>query len=79
MLISICQFLFEYVNLHELFRCQGIDVATDLPHWRDTGVKESEFRHMCGNSVCLPVLSRILAEGLWSAGLVASKPVFESE
>ena len=49
--------------------------ASDYP-WEEAGVTKAQMGQMLGNTMSLPVVGKVLAEALWSAGLVASKPTF---
>jgi DNA-cytosine methyltransferase len=62
------------ITLTEMFRFHGID-ETDMIEWKSAGITERNMAHMLGNTVSLNVYERVLGRALWSAGLVAHKPV----
>mgnify|MGYP006875438346 FL=1 len=62
----------------ELFRFQGLDDGDiDLTKLEITKPKVSarDVNRMIGNTMSLNVLERVLARCLWSAGLIAQRPV----
>ena len=65
-------------TLNELFRLQGFN-PSDFATFPEAGVTESQMGAMLGNAMTLPVIASVMAEGLWSAGLVAEKHCFESD
>jgi len=61
-------------DIEELFSIQGFK-ASDYD-WQAAGVTKAQMGMMLGNTMSLPVVGQVLAEALWAAGLVASKPTF---
>ena len=59
-------------SIKELFRLQGYNPA-DFP-WDAAGVTEHQMGAMIGNAMSLTVAAPVIAEGLWAAGLVSTKP-----
>ena len=48
---------------------------SEVPY-KAAGITDSQLGAMIGNGVVMPVMGRILAEAMWSGGLVSAKPEF---
>ena len=64
----------QCVDAHELPKFQGMKLA-DFGNLDSAGVTMNQSAGIIGNCVSLNVIEQVLIEGLWAAGLVASKPV----
>ena len=58
----------------ELLKVMGFG-SQDIP-WEAAGISKSKLGEMLGDAVPLPMLSHVMAEAMYSAGVVVTKPVF---
>ena len=61
------------VSIHEMVKIMGF-FPEEVP-WEASGLSQRQIGAMLGNSVAVPVISAVLAEALYAAGLTAQKAV----
>ena len=59
---------------NELIKLMGYR-PSEVPY-KAAGITDRQLGAMIGNGVVMPVMGRILAEAMWSGGLVSAKPEF---
>ena len=53
---------------------QGFD-PLEVP-WKAAGLSKRQIGLLLGNAVPVPMIGKVLAEAMYSAGVVATKPVW---
>ena len=61
------------VSIDEMVKIMGF-FPKEVP-WEASGLSKGQLGAMLGNSVAVPVISAVLAEALYAAGLTAKKAV----
>jgi site-specific DNA-cytosine methylase len=61
-------------SVNEMLKMQGFD-PLEVP-WKAAGLSKPQIGQLLGNAVPVPMIGKVLAEAMYSAGLVATKPVW---
>jgi site-specific DNA-cytosine methylase len=61
-------------SVNELVKIQGFD-PLEVP-WEAAGISKAQIGQLLGNAVPVPMIGRVLAEAMYSAGVVVTKPVW---